>query len=488
MTNLLTKTISELRSELDSKAITSEALAKESIAAVEKHANLNCFISTNPEQIISDAKAADVLIAKGEKKPLLGIPVAIKDLILSNTEPTTAGSKILKGFQSPYEATVAIKLREAGAILFGKTNQDEFGMGTSNENSPYGPVKNPWDTERVSGGSSGGSAVSVAARITPASLGTDTGGSCRQPGALCGIVGYKPTYGRNSRYGVIAFASSLDQVGIFTHNIEDLALVAEAIAGHDRHDSTSVDVEVPSHSQYFGKDIKGLRIGVPKEYFIAGVDDEVASAVRAGIDKLSDLGAEIVDISLPNTEVGVATYYILAPAEASSNLARYDGIRYGHRAEDTKGLFDLYCKTRSEGFGEEVKRRIIMGTYVLSSGYYDDYYLKAQRVRKLIQQDFADAFKDKCDVIACPAAPTTAFKIGDENMDTLSLYLQDAMTIPTSLAGLPGVSIPCGFDEKGLPIGLQFIGQAWKEPEMLHVAHAYQEATDWHKKLAPIVN
>ncbi|MEZ4753801.1 MAG: Asp-tRNA(Asn)/Glu-tRNA(Gln) amidotransferase subunit GatA [Bdellovibrionota bacterium] len=488
MSELLKKSISELRSDLDSKAISSEELAIASLAAVDKHKDLNCFISTNPEQIIADAKSADALIAKGEKRPLLGIPIAIKDLILTKTEPTTAGSKILKGFQSPYEATVAIKLREAGAILFGKTNQDEFGMGTSNENSPYGSVKNPWDLTRVPGGSSGGSAVSVAARITPAALGTDTGGSCRQPGALCGIVGYKPTYGRNSRYGVIAFASSLDQVGIFTHNIKDLALVAEAIAGHDKRDSTSVDLEVPSHSQYFGKEVKGLRIGVPKEYFIAGVDPEVASAVRAAIDKLSELGAEIVDISLPNTEVGVATYYILAPAEASSNLARYDGIRYGHRAEGTNGLFDLYCKTRSEGFGEEVKRRIIIGTYVLSSGYYDAYYLKAQRVRKLIQQDFDNAFKDKCDVIACPTAPTTAFKLNDKSMDTLALYLQDAMTIPTSLAGLPGVSIPCGFDSKNLPIGLQLIGQAWKEPEMLHIADAYQSATDWHKQLAPIVN
>ncbi|MCB0317283.1 MAG: Asp-tRNA(Asn)/Glu-tRNA(Gln) amidotransferase subunit GatA [Bdellovibrionales bacterium] len=487
MSDLLKKTITELRASLDSKQITAEALAQECLGAAQKHEDLNCFISINREQIISDARNADKKIAAGEKAPLLGVPVSIKDLILTQPGETTAGSKILKGFKAPYEATVVKKLRSAGAIIFGKTNHDEFGMGTSNENSAFGSVKNPWNTAKVPGGSSGGSAACVAACITPASLGTDTGGSCRQPASLCGIIGYKPTYGRNSRYGVVAFASSLDQVGIFTRTIADLALVAESIAGQDLYDSTTVDKPVPSHSELFSQDIKGLRIGVPKEYFVQGVSAEVATSVNLAISKLNELGAEIVDISLPNTEVGVATYYILAPAEAASNLARYDGIRYGHRAQDTSNLFDLYCKTRSEGFGEEVKRRIIIGTYVLSSGYYDAFYLKAQRVRKLIQQDFELAFKNKCDLIACPTAPTTAFNLNDESMDPLALYLQDALTIPTSLAGLPGVSIPCGFDSQGLPIGLQLIGQAWKEPEMLHVGHAFQQATDWHKKFAPIV-
>ena len=364
---------------------------------------------------------------------------------------------------------------------------DEFAMGSSNENSAFGNTLNPWNTSCVPGGSSGGSAAAVAARLVPAALGTDTGGSVRQPASFCGVVGLKPTYGRNSRYGVIAFASSLDQVGVFTNNVEDCAIVSESIAGYDINDSTSVDKGEVDFTSTLKTGIKGLRVGVPKEYFIKGLQPEVEEAVQKALKQLESLGAELVEVSLPHTEYAIATYYIIAPAEASSNLGRYDGIRYGHRAEATNDLFELYCKSRTEGFGDEVKKRILLGTYVLSEGYYDAYYKQAQRVRTLIAQDFKDCFKNECDVIACPVAPTTAFKLGENSSDPMSMYLADIFTIPTSLAGLPGMSIPCGFDSKNLPIGIQLIGNAWDEASILRTAYAYESATEWHKKLPDLI-
>lgn len=412
---------------------------------------------------------------------LAGIPIAIKDNICVKDEETTCASKILAGFRPPYDATVIKKLKAAGAVLMGKANMDEFAFGSSCETSCYGPTRNPWDLARIPGGSSGGSAAATAADETIFALGSDTGGSIRQPASLCGVVGLKPTYGRVSRYGLIAFASSLDQIGPITKDVKDAAILLGVIAGHDEMDTTSVDVPVPDYTRSLVKDVKGLRIGVPKEYFIKGLDEEVESSIRSAIDLLKKSGAKIVDISLPHTEYAVSTYYIIAPAEASSNLARFDGVQYGHRTNAAKDMIDMYIKTRSEGFGNEAKRRILLGTYCLSSGYYDAYYLKAQKVRTKIKEDFDKAF-GLCDVIITPTSPTPAFKIGEKTGDPLSMYLSDIYTIPANLAGLPAMSIPCGFSKNGLPIGMQILAKPFDEETIFRTAYTFEQNTDFHKQ------
>ena len=418
---------------------------------------------------------------KGGDGKLTGIPVLIKDNICVKGEETTCASRILAGFKPPYDATVVRRLKESGAVLIGKANMDEFAFGSSCETSCYGPTHNPWDLGRIPGGSSGGSAAAVAADETILALGSDTGGSIRQPAALCGVVGLKPTYGRVSRYGLIAFASSLDQIGPITKDVEDAALLLGVIAGHDEMDSTSVDMPVPDYKKSLVKNIKGLSVGVPKEYFIKGIDPEVEYAVKKAIGVLKDLGAKVVDISLPHTEYAVATYYIVGPAEASSNLERFDGVQYGIRAKDAKGIVDMYTRTRSEGFGAEAKRRILLGTYCLSTGYYDAYYLKAQKVRTKIREDFEEAFK-LCDIIVTPTAPTPAFKIGEKANDPLSMYLSDIFTIPANLAGIPAISIPCGFSKDGLPIGLQIMAKPFDEEIIFRSAFTFEQSTDHHTK------
>ena len=415
---------------------------------------------------------------KGE---LSGIPVLIKDNICVRGEETTCASRILAGFRPPYDATVIRKLKEAGAALIGKANMDEFAFGSSCETSCYGPTRNPWNLDRIPGGSSGGSAAAVAADETILALGSDTGGSIRQPAALCGVVGLKPTYGRVSRYGLIAFASSLDQIGPITKDVEDAALLLNVIAGYDEMDSTSVDMPVPDYKKSLVKDVKGLRIGVPKEYFVKGIDPEVESAVKKAISVLEDLGAKTAEISLPHTEYAIATYYIVGPAEASSNLARFDGVQYGLRAKDAKDIISMYTGTRSEGFGSEAKRRILLGTYCLSAGYYDAYYLKAQKVRTKIREDFEKAFA-VCDLVVTPTAPTPAFKIGEKANDPLSMYLSDIFTIPANLAGIPAISIPCGFSKDGLPIGLQMMAKPFGEETIFRAAYAFEQSTDHHTK------
>lgn len=442
---------------------------------IERHRELNAFIEVPRESALAEAAAADEQRKKGATAPLLGVPIAVKDLILTKGVRTTAASKILSSFVPPYDATVVTRLREVGAVIVGKTNLDEFAMGSSNETSFFGPVKNPWDRERVPGGSSGGSAAAVAARLAPAALGTDTGGSIRQPAALCGIIGLKPTYGRVSRYGVVAYASSLDQVGPMTRTVSDCALLSQLLSGRDPHDATTSARAVPDFTAACGRPIKGLRVGIPKEYFVSGLSPEVKEAVMRVVSTLEVQGAIPVEISLPHSEVGLAVYYVLAPAEASSNLARYDGIRYGHRSPEARGLAEVYRKTRSEGFGKEVKRRIVIGSFVLSSGYYDAYYLRAQKARTLISQDFSDAFRDHCDVIVAPTSPTTAFRFAEKTADPLAMYLNDIFTIPVNLAGLPGMSVPCGFDQAGLPIGVQFIGRPFDEETLFAVAAAYEQ-------------
>ena len=415
--------------------------------------------------------------------PLGGVPIAIKDVINVKGEPCTAASKILEGYTSTYDATVISKLRAAGAIPFGRCNLDEFAMGSSTENSAFGRTMNPWDFSRIPGGSSGGSAAVVAADEAFAALGSDTGGSIRQPAALCGCVGLKPTYGRVSRFGLIAFASSLDQIGPFTKTVRDAGMLTNAIAGRDRMDSTSLDVPVEDATALLGRDLKGVKLGMPKEYFISGIDPQVDAAVRAAVRHYESLGAEIVEVSLPHTEHAVSVYYVIATAEASANLARFDGVRYGHRAQ-TENLLEMYARSRAEGFGPEVKRRIILGTYVLSSGYYDAYYLRAQKVRTLIRDDFTKAF-EKVDAIICPTSPEPAFKAGDRTDDPMKMYLADIFTIACNLAGTCGVSLPCGFattDGVKLPIGVQLIGQPWKEAQLLQIAHAYEQSTPWHKE------
>jgi len=426
-------------------------------------------------------KAAPPQVQNPERGVLAGIPVLIKDNICVKDEATTCASKILEDFKPPYDATVIRKLKEAGSVLIGKANMDEFAFGSSCETSAYGPTRNPWDLDRIPGGSSGGSAAAVAADETIVALGSDTGGSIRQPASLCGVVGLKPTYGRVSRYGLIAFASSLDQIGPITKDVEDAAIVLGAIAGHDEMDSTSVDMPVPDYTKSLIKDVEGVKIGVPKEYFIKGLDKEVEDAVKKSIDILKGLGAKIIDISLPHAGYAVSVYYIIAPAEASSNLARFDGVQYGFRAGDAKDMIDMYVKTRSEGFGNEAKRRILLGTYCLSSGYYDAYYLKAQKVRTKIIEDFNTAF-GSCDAIITPTSPTPAFRIGEKTSDPLGMYLSDIYTIPANLAGLPAMSIPCGFSNDRLPIGLQIMAKPFDEEMIFRVAYTFEQNTDYHKE------
>jgi aspartyl-tRNA(Asn)/glutamyl-tRNA(Gln) amidotransferase subunit A len=441
---------------------------------------IKAYLTLNHEKVIDRAMICQRLLDDGNASPIIGIPIAIKDNICTEGIKTTCASKILKDFIPPYESTVTSRLIEKGYILIGKTNLDEFAMGSSTENSGFYVTRNPWDLERIPGGSSGGSAAAVAADECFAALGSDTGGSIRQPAALCGVVGLKPTYGRVSRYGLIAFASSLDQIGPITKDVRDAAILLNLIAGPDPRDSTSAPVPVPDFTASLGRDIKGLKVGIPKEYFIEGMDREVESAVKRAIDVIESLGAIPVDISLTHTEYAVATYYVLATSEASSNLARYDGVKYGFRAYG-RDLIEMYMNTRAEGFGQEVKRRILLGTYALSSGYYEAYYRKAQQVRTLIKRDFDKAFKD-VDVIVTPTTPTPAFKIGEKVSDPLQMYLSDIFTISANLAGVPAISIPCGFSSSNLPIGLQIIGRPFDEETILKVAYAYEQSTEWHKK------
>lgn len=486
MSDLTSLSLADLRSGLDSGRFSSIEVTEAFLGRLEEHQVLNSFVTVDADLALAQARQADQKIAERQRGNLLGIPIGIKDLIATADLPTTCASKMLENYRSPFDAHVIELLRKQGAVILGKTNMDEFAMGSSNENSFFGAVKNPWNSERVAGGSSGGSAAAVAARLAPVTLGSDTGGSIRQPASYCGVVGLKPTYGRVSRYGLIAFASSLDQIGVFGSSAIDVALASEAIFGHDRRDSTSVANVGEQFSSKIGCSVEGVRIGIPEEYFVAGIDPEVEASVRKAIDLFKEQGAEVVPVSLPHTKYAVACYYILASAEASSNLSRFDGVRYGHRAENIKSLGELYRKTRSEGFGPEVKRRILIGTYVLSAGYYDAFYLKAQRVRSLITNDFNTAFGSACDLIATPTAPTTAFKIGEKVDDPVKMYLNDIFTIPTNLAGLPGLSLPCGFSSQNLPIGLQLIGKPWAEHQLLSVANAYQQLTDWHTKTASL--
>ena len=480
--NLAALTLHEARENLRKREFSAQELAEAVFRRIsETEEKLHSYITLSRDTALKEAKQADELL-KTDTNPhsLLGIPIAVKDNFLTRDIRTTCASKFLENFIPPYDCTTVKKIRASGAIITGKTNLDEFAMGSSVENSAFFATRNPWDTNRVPGGSSGGSAAALAADQCIVALGTDTGGSIRQPAAFCGVVGLKPTYGRVSRYGIIAFASSMDQVGPMTKDVRDCALMLAAIAGHDPADSTSANRPVPQYSASLTGEVKGLRIGVPKEYFVSGIQPAVEQAVRTAVRQLERNGAAIMEISLPHTEYAVAVYYIVATAEASSNLARYDGMRYGHRAR-AKDLTETYMLSRAEGFGPEVKRRIILGTYALSAGYYDAYYLKAQRVRTLIKRDFDEAFKS-CDVIIAPTAPTTAFKIGEKTQDPLQMYLSDIYTISVNLAGLPALSLPCGFDSEGLPIGLQIIGKHFDESTVLAVAYAYEQSTDWHKR------
>src|SRR4051812_6298716 len=434
---------------------------------------LNSFLSIEREYATSRSDHLDQTDCNS--LPLKGLPIAIKDVLCTKGMQTTCGSRILFNYKPQYDATAIKRLKEAGAVIVGKTNMDEFAMGSSNENSAFGPVRNPWDTNRVPGGSSGGSAVAVASGVVQVSLGSDTGGSVRQPASLCGIVGLKPTYGRISRYGLVAFASSLDNIGLFGQSSKDIAEVLQVIAGRDTFDSTSADVPVPEYASTLTADIKGKRLGVPRAWFGDGLDEDVRNAVEASIENFRSLGAEIVDVELPHAKYGIAVYYIIATAEASSNLARFDGVRYGFRAEESHELRQMYFKTREEGFGAEVKRRIMLGTYVLSSGYYDAYYAKAQKVRTLLKQDYAQAFQ-KCDAILTPTAPSVAFKIGEKSNDPLAMYLNDIYTVSANMAGVPGISVPCGLSTEGLPIGMQLIGDFWSEDLLLNLASMYETA------------
>ena len=476
--NLHELTIHEARRRLRAGELTAVALTEallERILAVDN--DVRAYLTLTPEEALEQARAAD---AAADDAPLRGIPLAIKDVLCTAGIPTTCGSRILESFVPPFDATAVARLRAAGAIILGKTNTDEFAMGSSTEHSAFFTTGNPWDLQRVPGGSSGGSAAAVAAGECLGALGTDTGGSVRQPASLCGIVGLKPTYGRVSRYGLIAFASSLDQIGVLARDVTDAAVLLGVIAGHDPLDSTSLDAPLPDYTAALTGDVRGLRVGVPKEYFVAGMQPEVEAAVRAALDALARLGADLVEVSLPHTDYALPVYYLIAPAEASANLARYDGVRYGLRV-DGPTLEATYEATRGQGFGPEVKRRIMLGTYALSAGYYDAYYLKAQKVRTLIQQDFARAFA-QVDVLAAPTTPTTAFRIGEKTEDPLQMYLSDVLTLSVNLAGICGVSVPCGFDGQGLPIGLQVMGPALGEERILRVAHAYEQATEWHTR------
>ncbi len=479
---MINKSLKQLGEMLQTKQISSVELTQTYLDRIAQlNPEMNAFITVDPDKSLAQAKQADAMIATGKTTALTGIPIAQKDIFVAQGWRTTCASKMLENFIGPYDATVIQQFNQAGAVNLGKTNMDEFAMGSSNETSYFGKVQDPWDRSRVPGGSSGGSAAAVAARLCAAATGTDTGGSIRQPASLCGLSGLKPTYGLASRYGMIAFASSLDQAGPMARSCEDMALMMNVMVGYDERDSTSLNHPKEDYTRELGKPLNGLKIGLPKEYFSEGLDNNVATIVQAAIDEYRKLGAEIVDISLPNTRLSIPVYYVLAPAEASSNLSRYDGVRYGHRAKQYGDLMDMYCKTRAEGFGAEVKRRILIGTYVLSAGYYDAYYLQAQKIRRLIAQDFENAFK-QCDVIMGPTAPSTAFKIGEKADDPISMYLQDIYTIAVNLAGLPGMSVPAGFSNN-LPVGLQIIGNYFDEARMLNVGHAYQQVTDWHNRM-----
>jgi aspartyl-tRNA(Asn)/glutamyl-tRNA(Gln) amidotransferase subunit A len=482
--------VAELGRAMAAGAVSSTELTKHLLARVATHEQLGAWLAVDGEHAIAQAQAADQRRAAGASGPLLGVPLAHKDIFVTSVLPTTAGSKMLDGYMSPFDATVVRRLADAGTVTLGKLNCDEFAMGSSNENSAYTPAKNPWDATRVPGGSSGGSAAAVAARLVPAATGTDTGGSIRQPASFSGITGIKPTYGVCSRYGMIAFASSLDQAGPLARSAEDCALLLSAMSGFDERDSTSANrppqdfhalMRRPREGATAAQPLKGLRIGLPREFFPAALAADVNGAVRAALAELEKLGATLVDVSLPRTELSIPVYYIIAPAEASSNLSRFDGVRFGHRAKHYGDLMDMYKKTRAEGFGPEVKRRIMIGTYVLSHGYYDAYYLQAQKLRRMIADDFQACFI-QCDVIAGPVAPTVAWKLGDKGDDPVASYLADIFTLPASLAGLPGMSLPAGFGDAGMPVGLQLIGNYFDEGTLLHAAHAFQQATDWHSR------
>lgn len=477
------KTIAELSAGLQAGDFSSVELTRHYLDRIKQiDPDLNSYITVTEDLALQDAEKADRRIQSGEDGKLLGIPIAHKDIFCTDGVRTSCGSKMLDNFIAPYDATVVEKLNAAGTVKLGKTNLDEFAMGSSNESSWYGAVKNPWDKQRVPGGSSGGSAAAVAAGLCVTATGTDTGGSIRQPAALCSLTGLKPTYGRVSRWGMIAYASSLDQGGPLSRCAEDAAIMLQAMAGFDQRDSTSAEQDVPDYLATLNDDLKGLKIGIPKEYFGDGLNAEVAKAIEQAIAEYTRLGAEVVEISLPNTGLAVSTYYVLAPAEASANLSRFDGVRYGYRCENPVDLEDLYKRSRGEGFGAEVKRRIMIGAYVLSAGYYDAYYLKAQRIRHLIADDFNKAF-EQVDVIAGPVNPTTAFKLGEKTDDPVQMYLGDIYTLPINLAGLPAISHPAGFDSSGLPIGMQLIGNYWSEPKLLNMTHQFQGQTDWHKQL-----
>lgn len=480
--DLSTLTSKELHQRIVNKDVSVMELVEMFLQRIEKYdPQLNAYITVTQDHARQQAIAIDNKIRQGElTHPLAGVPYALKDLFCTKGILTSCGSKMLSNFISPYDATVYDKLNHAGAVLLGKVNMDEFAMGSSNENSFYGAVKNPWDTSRVPGGSSGGSAAAVAAGLAPYSLGSDTGGSVRQPGSYCGISSIKPTYGRVSRYGMTAYASSLDQCGPMARSAEDLALILETVSGFDGRDSTSANVPVPSYSATLNDSLTGLRIGIPKEFFAEGLDEGVAKVINEAVEEFKRLGATVKEISLPNSHLSVAAYYVIAPAEASANLSRFDGVRYGHRCTDPKNLQDLYERSRWEGFGDEVKRRIVVGTYALSAGYYDAYYLKAQKIRRLIKNDFVAAFNE-VDVIMGPVTPTTAFKIGEKSDDPIAMYLGDIYTLPINLAGIPAMSIPVGFSDN-LPVGLHIIGDYFGEAKLLNVAHQYQQATNWHRQ------
>jgi len=482
----------QIADALAARTVSAEELAREYLSRIEASKSLNAFVDVNPELTLAQARAADERRAQGQVTPLTGVPIAHKDVFVTRGWKSTAGSKMLDGYQSPFDATVVERLAAAGMVTLGKTNMDEFAMGSSNENSFFGAVRNPWDTSRVPGGSSGGSAAAVAAGLAPAATGTDTGGSIRQPASFSGITGIKPTYGRVSRFGMIAFASSLDQGGPMAHSAEDCAMLLNAMVGFDPKDSTSLTPELGGVTEDFtrllgqpragasaSQPLAGLRIGLPREYFGKGLSADVEQALRAALAEYEKLGATLVDVTLPKTELSIPVYYVIAPAEASSNLSRFDGVRYGHRAAEYRDLLDMYKKSRAEGFGPEVKRRIMVGTYVLSHGYYDAYYLQAQKIRRIIADDFQRAF-GQCDVIMGPVAPSVAWKLGEKTADPVQMYLADIFTLSTSLAGLPGMSVPAGFGEGNMPVGMQIIGNYFDEARLLQVAHAFQQATDWH--------
>ncbi|MBI3528780.1 MAG: Asp-tRNA(Asn)/Glu-tRNA(Gln) amidotransferase subunit GatA [Betaproteobacteria bacterium] len=475
------KSVAELGRALSAKQVSAGELAKLYLDRIERHKELNAFLDVRPEVTLVQARAADARIARGEATPLTGVPIAHKDIFVTRDFASTASSRMLKGYMSPFDATVVDNLAKAGMVSLGKLNCDEFAMGSSNENSYYGNVLNPWDKTAVPGGSSGGSAAAVAARIAPAATATDTGGSIREPAAFSGVTGIKPTYGRASRWGMIAFASSLDQAGIMTRSAEDAALIFNAMLGFDPKDSTSVDRAGEDYTRDLKRGVKGLRIGVPKEFFGDGLQPDVEKAVREALQEYVRLGVELVDISLPNAALGIPVYYVIAPAECSSNLSRFDGVRYGHRAAQYGDLDDMIKKSRAEGFGPEPRRRILIGAYVLSHGYYDAYYIQAQKVRRIIADEFQQAFR-QCDVIAGPVTTSVAFGFGEKAADPVAMYLSDLYTIPGSLAGIPGMSIPCGFGAKNRPVGLQLMANYFEEAKLLGIAHQYQQATDWHRR------